>query len=175
MRKLWLFFGCIFTSILLSWCCSCPCSEETESMDKSEFVVTDFDSAMTAFYNWWSFTCDFLWNIEEKFMSGHIVVDENRLSFHANWRNEDSSEDLLTEEGYLFIKNWLLFEWSKEDGVEEWEVDEGWMEDIIEVLNHLREVVEDAKDWTWTAFNIDCKAWIKESDFMVPNGIYFDY
>lgn len=172
MRNLWLLFGFVFPAVLLTWCCSCPCSEKIESMDKSEFEVSDFDSAITAFYNWWSFTCDFSWDIEERFMNGYIAVDENRLSVHANWKNKDSSEDLLTGEGYLIIKNWLLFEWSKENDVVEWEVDEGWMEDIVEVLHELRDEV---KDWTWTMFVMDCKAWIKESVFIVPSELQFDY
>lgn len=175
MKNFWFLFVCMFSTVLLAWCCKCPCSEKTESMDEPEFVVTDFDSAMTAFYNWWSFTCNFSWNIEERFMDGYIAVDENRLSLHGNWKNEDPSEDLLTGEGYLIIKNWLMFEWSKENDVVEWEIDEGWMDDIVEVLDELRNARKDAIDWTWIAFVIDCKAWVEESDFIVPDGIHFDY
>lgn len=174
MKKLWFLFGCIFSVLLLAWCCTCPCSENTgaidESINKSEFVVTDFDSAMTAFYNWWNFTCNFSWDIDGTFGEGYVAVDWNRMSAHVNWEDDDSKG-----EGHLIIKNWLYFEWTKEDGVIEWEIDEGWVEDILDFLYELRDSMEESMDWTWVALVMDCKAWIEESHFIVPDGIDFDY
>lgn len=175
MKKLGFLFGCIFTSILLAWCCKCPCSEKIESMDEPEFEINDFDSVITAFYNWWSFTCNFSWDIEDGFMDGYVAVGWDRMSAHANWETKDSSWDLLMWEWNVIIKNWLLFEWGTEYDELEGEVDEWWMGDIVELLDDLKETIEDPIDWTWTTFNIDCKSWIEESDFIVPSGINFYY
>lgn len=170
MKNFWFLFVCVFSAVLLAWCCKCPCSEKMESVNEPEFLVTDFDSAMTAFYNWWSFTCDFSWDIDERFMGGYVAADWNRVSAYANW-----DDNFSKGEGHLIIKNWLSFQWTKEQGEIEWEVDEGWVEDIFDFLDELREAVENSKDWEWKSFFIDCKSWVEESDFIVPGGIQFDY